>query len=68
MKRCPPSPVIQSLDLTSISTIRTLAFDAVQAANSGHPGTPMAKTNIVLHFHTPAVLSEPYGAKKSGAV
>ncbi len=26
----------------SINTIRTLSMDAVQAANSGHPGTPMA--------------------------
>lgn len=26
----------------SINTIRTLAMDAVQAAESGHPGTPMA--------------------------
>jgi len=26
-------------DLLSISTIRTLAIDAVQAANSGHRGT-----------------------------
>ncbi|MGA2811669.1 MAG: transketolase [Candidatus Acidiferrum sp.] len=32
----------QNLDLLSINTIRTLAMDAVQAANSGHPGTPMA--------------------------
>ena len=31
-----------SLDLTAINTIRTLAMDAVQKANSGHPGTPMA--------------------------
>src|SRR6478672_1289269 len=31
-----------SLDRLSIDTIRTLAMDAVQAANSGHPGTPMA--------------------------
>src|SRR4030095_6074779 len=30
------------LDLTCINTIRTLAMDAVQAAKSGHPGTPMA--------------------------
>lgn len=30
------------LDELSINTIRTLAMDAVQAANSGHPGTPMA--------------------------
>jgi transketolase len=30
------------LDLLSVNTIRTLSMDAVQAANSGHPGTPMA--------------------------
>ena len=29
------------LDQVSIDTIRTLAIDAVQAANSGHPGAPM---------------------------
>src|ERR1700716_4093245 len=28
-------------DLLSINTIRTLAIDAVQQANSGHPGAPM---------------------------
>ena len=31
-----------SPDQLCINTIRTLAMDAVQAANSGHPGTPMA--------------------------
>lgn len=30
------------LDRTCINTIRTLSMDAVQAAMSGHPGTPMA--------------------------
>jgi transketolase len=30
------------LDQLCINTIRTLAMDAVQQANSGHPGTPMA--------------------------
>jgi transketolase len=30
------------IDLLCINTIRTLAMDAVQKANSGHPGTPMA--------------------------
>ncbi|MEZ5314702.1 MAG: transketolase [Chlamydiales bacterium] len=29
-------------DTLAINTIRTLAMDAVQTANSGHPGTPMA--------------------------
>ena len=31
-----------ALDQLCINTIRTLAMDAVQKANSGHPGTPMA--------------------------
>src|SRR5260370_23394560 len=31
-----------SIDQLSINTIRTLSMDAVQQANSGHPGTPMA--------------------------
>jgi transketolase len=30
------------LDLLAINTIRTLSIDAVQKANSGHPGAPMA--------------------------
>jgi transketolase len=32
----------EQLDRLSINTIRTLSMDAVQQANSGHPGTPMA--------------------------
>jgi transketolase len=31
----------KQLDLLSINTIRTLAIDGVQQANSGHPGAPM---------------------------
>ena len=31
----------KQLDILSINTIRTLAMDAVQKANSGHPGAPM---------------------------
>ncbi len=31
-----------TIDQLCINTIRTLAMDAVQKANSGHPGTPMA--------------------------
>ncbi len=31
-----------SLDQLCVNTIRTLAIDAIQKANSGHPGAPMA--------------------------
>lgn len=32
---------IQTIEQTAINTVRILAADAVQKANSGHPGTPM---------------------------
>ncbi len=35
-------PELEQLDQTAIDTIRALSMDAVQAARSGHPGTPMA--------------------------
>ena len=35
------------MDQLAINTIRTLSMDAVQAANSGHPGTPMALAPLV---------------------
>ncbi len=34
------------LEKLAIDTIRTLAIDAVQAAGSGHPGTPMAMAPV----------------------
>ncbi len=34
-------------DQLSINTIRTLAIDAVQQANSGHPGAPMGLAPVV---------------------
>jgi transketolase len=34
------------LDALAVTTIRTLCIDAVQAANSGHPGTPMAMAPV----------------------
>jgi transketolase len=33
---------VPEIETLTIDTIRTLSMDAVQAANSGHPGTPMA--------------------------
>ena len=37
----------KQLDELSINTIRTLSMDAVQRANSGHPGTAMAMAPVV---------------------
>jgi transketolase len=42
----PEKSVRSPIELTSINTIRTLAIDGVQAANSGHPGTPMAMAPV----------------------
>jgi transketolase len=36
-----------NIEQLSINTIRTLSMDAVQAANSGHPGTAMAMAPVV---------------------
>src|SRR5512144_62265 len=51
-------PSEKELDQLCINTIRTLSMDAVQKANSGHPGTPMALAPVVhvlwdrfLHFN-----------------
>jgi len=41
-----PAITGKQLDQLSINTIRTLSMDAVQKANSGHPGTPMALAPI----------------------
>ena len=35
------------IEKLAIDTIRTLCIDAVQAANSGHPGTPMALAPVM---------------------
>jgi transketolase len=40
------------LDELCINTIRTLSMDAVQKANSGHPGTPMALAPVAYLIWT----------------
>ena len=36
----------KQVDQLCINTIRTLSMDAVQQANSGHPGTPIISANL----------------------
>ena len=33
--------VFDNVDQLAVNTIRTLSMDAIQKANSGHPGLPM---------------------------
>jgi transketolase len=47
------------LDLLCINTIRTLAMDAVQKAESGHPGTPMALAPLGYVLFTRAIRHDP---------
>src|SRR6201987_33144 len=47
------------LDQLCINTIRTLSIDAVQQANSGHPGTPMALAPLVYTIWNRAMNFDP---------
>ena len=37
----------QPIEELTVNTLRTFSMDAVQAANSGHPGTPMALSPVM---------------------
>jgi transketolase len=45
-----PATTGRSIDQLAINTLRTLSMDAVQAANSGHPGTPMALAPVAYRL------------------
>jgi transketolase len=47
------------LDLLCINTVRTLAMDAVQKAESGHPGTPMALAPLGYVLFTRVMRHDP---------
>jgi len=48
-----------TIDEQCVTTIRTLAMDAVQAANSGHPGTPMAMAPVAYTLWTRHLRFDP---------
>jgi transketolase len=48
-----------ALDLLCINTVRTLSMDAVQKANSGHPGTPMALAPLGYSLFTKHMKHDP---------
>jgi len=47
------------LDQLCVNTIRTLSIDAVQQANSGHPGTPMALAPLVYTLWNRSMYFDP---------
>ncbi|HEV7279095.1 MAG TPA: transketolase [Pirellulaceae bacterium] len=49
----------QSIEQLAINTIRTLSMDAVQAANSGHPGTPMALAPVTYSLWSDTLKYDP---------
>jgi transketolase len=48
-----------ALDELCINTIRTLSIDAVQKANSGHPGAPMALAPLAYQLYTRTMRHNP---------
>jgi transketolase len=51
------------LDLLCINTIRTLSMDAVEKAQSGHPGTPMALAPLAHLLFTRTMAHNPRDPK-----
>src|SRR5262249_9683795 len=50
----------EQLDQLSINTRRTLSMDAVQAAKSGHPGTPMALAPLIYTIWNRVLRFDPH--------
>ncbi|HMO12999.1 MAG TPA: transketolase [Pirellulaceae bacterium] len=50
---------LQDIQQTAINTIRTLSMDAVQRANSGHPGTPMALAPVAYKLWNDVLNYDP---------
>lgn len=55
-----PNSEIKNL---SINTLRTLSIDAVQKANSGHPGMPLGVAPIIYHLYREVLKHNPLNPK-----
>src|SRR2546427_879941 len=56
------APIVRGatdLDRLCVDTIRTLAMDAVQRANSGHPGMPMAMAPVAYLLYSRVMRHNP---------
>ena len=51
------------IEQLTINTIRTLSMDAVQQANSGHPGTPMANAPLAYLLYNEVMRHNPRDAQ-----
>jgi transketolase len=51
------------IDKLAIDTIRTLSMDAVEKANSGHPGTPMALAPVIYTLFMRHLRCDPADAR-----
>ncbi|HWP59424.1 MAG TPA: transketolase [Candidatus Acidoferrales bacterium] len=58
-QQTPPDLELMPIEDLCIATIRTLAMDAVQKANSGHPGTPMALAPLAYVLWTKFLRHNP---------
>lgn len=57
------SSTFKELDNLTINTIRTLSIDAVQKANSGHPGMPMGCAPIAYALYSKVMKHNPVNPK-----
>lgn len=56
-------PITQTIDQLAIDTIRTLSIDAINAANSGHPGLPMGAAPMAYTLWSQQLNHNPGNSK-----
>src|SRR6266508_2001963 len=60
LARSRPMAIATDLDQLAINTIRTLSIDAVQKADSGHPGLPMGAAPMAYTLWTHYLHHNPH--------